>query len=66
MINRLRLFEEIPFTEFEDFTGLPISSVEQTIENAVAQKLLITTNNGWKVTPLGHRYLNELLTQFMD
>lgn len=66
MLNRLRLFEEIPFTEFEYFTGLAIRTVDQAIQNAVARKLLMTKSNGWKVTPLGHRYLNELLTLFMD
>ncbi|WP_372881060.1 radical SAM family heme chaperone HemW [Psychromonas sp.] len=66
MINRLRLFEDIPFTEFVDFTGLLVSSIDRQIQKAVAKKLLITKNNSWQVTPLGHRYLNELLTLFMN
>ncbi|MGB5445127.1 MAG: radical SAM family heme chaperone HemW [Psychromonas sp.] len=65
MINRLRLFEAVPFSEFEDFTGLPVSSIDQPIKNAVAKQLLISKNHSWEVTPLGHRYLNELLTLFM-
>ena len=66
MINRMRLFETIPFTEFEDFTGLSIHSVNQPIQNAITKNLLIEDEDSWKVTPLGHRYLNELLTLFMN
>jgi putative oxygen-independent coproporphyrinogen III oxidase len=66
MLNRLRLFENIPFTEFEDYTGLPITHIEQAINQAVAKKLLIVNDDNWQITPLGHRYLNELLTLFME
>ena len=66
MINRLRLFEAIPFTEFEDFTGLNVDSINKPIQNAIAKDLLIEHEESWKVTPMGHRYLNELLTLFMD
>ena len=66
MINRLRLFENIPFTEFEDFTGLPLKSIANCIHAAIAKDLLIENEHSWQVSPLGHRYLNELLILFMD
>ncbi|MFT6926622.1 MAG: putative oxygen-independent coproporphyrinogen III oxidase [Psychromonas sp.] len=66
MINRLRLFEDIPFNEFEDFTGLSLDSIKQPIQTAIAKSLLVAHGSHWQVTPLGHRYLNELLTLFMD
>jgi putative oxygen-independent coproporphyrinogen III oxidase len=66
MMNRLRLFEPIPFAEFEAYTGLPLSVIQQPIEKAIAKKLLSRDATSWQVTSLGHRYLNELLTQFID
>ena len=36
------------------------------IERALAKKLLTRDATSWRVTALGHRYLNELLTLFMD
>lgn len=66
MLNRLRLFEPIPFAEFEAYTGLPLSAIEPEIERALAKKLLTKDATSWRVTALGHRYLNELLTLFMD
>jgi len=66
MLNRLRLFEPIPFSEFEAYTGLSIDSIKQPIADALAKKLLTKDAVSWQVTALGHRYLNELLTLFMD
>jgi putative oxygen-independent coproporphyrinogen III oxidase len=66
MMNRLRLFENIPFAEFESYTGLPTTHIEQTIEKAVTKKLLIVNDESWQITTLGHRYLNELLILFME
>jgi oxygen-independent coproporphyrinogen-3 oxidase len=66
MMNRLRLFEPVPFREFEAYTGLPLSSIKEPTEKALAQKLLTKDSTSWLVTDLGHRYLNELLTLFMD
>jgi len=66
MMNRLRLFEAIPFSEFEAYTGLSIDSIKQPIAKALAKKLLTKDATSWQVTALGHRYLNELLTLFMD
>jgi len=66
MINRLRLFEDIPFNEFENFTGLILDSIKQPIQTAIAKNLLVAHGNHWQVTPLGHRFLNELLTLFMN
>jgi putative oxygen-independent coproporphyrinogen III oxidase len=66
MINRLRLLEDIPFSEFEDFTGLRLKSIAHPIQTAIAKKLLVENEQSWQVTPSGHRYLNDLLTLFMD
>lgn len=65
MLNRLRLFQPIPFTEFEAYTGLSVASIDQAIEEAIRKKLLTKNNDSWEVTTLGHRYLNELLNLFI-
>lgn len=66
MLNRLRLFEPIPFAEFEAYTGLSIDTIKEPIAQAIAKKLLSQEESCWQVTSLGHRYLNELLTLFID
>ena len=66
MMNRLRLFEPIPFHEFEQYTGLSIDSISDPIQTAINKKLLIKNSDHWLITELGHRYLNELLQLFMD
>ena len=66
MINRLRLMEDIPFSEFENYTGLKRNLLEKQLQQAVAKELMIVDKEVCRVTPLGHRYLNELLTIFMD
>ena len=66
MLNRLRLFEPIPFAEFESYTGLSTEQIESSVTEAIDKKLLTKNATCWQVTTLGHRYLNELLTIFME
>ncbi|WP_354625389.1 radical SAM family heme chaperone HemW [Psychromonas sp. MME2] len=66
MMNRLRLFEVIPFKEFEAYTGLSVATIEPAITAAINKNLLVKNSDNWQVTELGHRYLNELLTLFME
>ena len=65
MMNRLRLFQPIPFSEFEAYTGLSIQEIDASIDEAINKKLLTKHHDHWQVTPLGHRYLNELLNLFI-
>ncbi|WP_094751443.1 radical SAM family heme chaperone HemW [Psychromonas sp. CD1] len=65
MLNRLRLFAPIPFTEFEAYTGLSLESIDLPISQAIHKKLLIKKQDHWLVTDLGHRYLNDLLQLFI-
>jgi len=66
MINRLRLMEAIPFAEFEDYTGLPRAALDKQLQHSIDKELVTVEQEYFQVTPLGHRYLNELLTIFMD
>lgn len=66
MINRLRLMEVIPFAEFENYTGLTRAVLDKQLQLAIKKELVTVDNDFFQVTPLGHRYLNELLTIFME
>ena len=66
MMNRLRLMEDIPLAEFEDYTGLARSVLDKQLQQATEKNLMRVSADTCQVTPLGHRYLNELLTMFMD
>jgi oxygen-independent coproporphyrinogen-3 oxidase len=66
MMNRLRLMEDIPFEEFEHYTGLQRNVLDPLLQQAIKKGLMTVNEDNCKVTPLGHRYLNELLTMFME
>ncbi|WP_423185837.1 radical SAM family heme chaperone HemW [Alishewanella sp. d11] len=64
-MNRFRLLEPCPINDFGAFTGLPLSSITEPIEEALAKALLTQQATSWQVTPKGARYLNDLLTLFI-
>jgi len=66
MMNRLRLMEDIPLSEFEHYTGLTRAALNTPLQQAIDKNLMQLDGDVCRVTQLGHRYLNELLTLFMD
>ncbi|PJG83911.1 radical SAM family heme chaperone HemW [Caviibacterium pharyngocola] len=64
-MNRFRLLEAVPKTDFEGLTGLPQSAVEKTINWALNKKFITETDRTWQVTEQGKLFLNELLTEFL-
>ncbi len=67
MMNQLRLRQTFTLTSYENATGLKRDSIIKKLSLAVDKQLLIATNEGetWQVSPLGHRYLNDLLEMFL-
>ncbi|WP_018690983.1 radical SAM family heme chaperone HemW [Algicola sagamiensis] len=65
-MNRFRLVEPCPKDSFSTMTGLPLSMIETPIKKALAKGLLKENQDSWQVTPTGSRYLNELLTLFIE
>ncbi|MBL4942460.1 MAG: radical SAM family heme chaperone HemW [Colwellia sp.] len=75
MMNQLRLFSSFTLAHYQQRTGLAASSVLPTLLQAQAKKMMINTQGSsaekfsieskWQVTPLGHRYLNDLLELFL-
>ena len=64
-MNRFRLLEVVPKSEFEQFTGLPLSTVDKKMAWALDQKFITETDRTWQVTEHGKLFLNELLEAFL-
>ena len=61
-MNRFRLVEPCPKSDYLDFTGLPLDKkTKGNLQIAITRGLLVETTTHWQVTPLGRRYLNTLL-----
>ncbi|MGS2720715.1 radical SAM family heme chaperone HemW [Paraglaciecola aestuariivivens] len=61
-MNRFRLVEPCPKTDYQDFTGLALDAyTNSNLAKAREKGLLTETAEHWQVTPLGRRYLNTLL-----
>jgi len=70
MMNQLRLFSSFTLSHYQQRTGLAASTILPTLQQAQSKQLMIcidkTSNQeAWQVTPLGHRYLNDLLELFL-
>ena len=65
MLNRLRLVEGFSISDFEGATGLRIGDIEAELQEAETKGLLEATAEGWKPTPRGHNYLNDLQSLFL-
>ena len=70
MMNQLRLFSSFTLADYQQRTGLPASTVLPTLKQAQQKKLMsceenLSLKSNWQVTPLGHRYLNDLLALFL-
>ncbi|PTB85164.1 YggW family oxidoreductase [Pseudidiomarina aestuarii] len=64
-MNQLRLNEAIPKVRFSERTGLAVELAESAIAAAVKQGLLTSTPTEWQTTPLGRRYMNNILDQLI-
>ena len=69
MMNALRLTAGVPQALFVERTGLPLAAIENSALAAVANArragLLDTADGYLRPTPLGRRFLNRLLAEFM-
>ncbi|EIJ70418.1 radical SAM family heme chaperone HemW [Pasteurella bettyae] len=64
-MNRFRLLEIVPKSEFRAYTGLSESTIAQQINWAVEQNYIIETETTWQITEHGKLFLNELLEAFL-
>ncbi|WP_298441839.1 radical SAM family heme chaperone HemW [uncultured Ferrimonas sp.] len=64
-MNRLRLLEPMPLAELNERTQLQAADVADTLDWALQRKLIDRDTKQMQLTERGHRYLNELLGQFL-
>lgn len=64
-MNRFRLLEACPKTDFTAYTGLPVETVSAALARATQLGLVNDSAQHWQITPHGVRYLNELLQLFL-
>jgi putative oxygen-independent coproporphyrinogen III oxidase len=64
LMNRLRLMTPIPKSEFEARTGLSAGTVAEGMLRGEQRGLLTQTDSHWQLTPKGHMFVNDLLSQF--
>lgn len=65
MLNALRLKKLIPWDLFVARTGLEQKDITAKLNKLVDKNLMAVHTNGFEVTPLGHRFLNDVLTEFL-
>jgi len=66
MMNALRLTEGFDPVLFERHTGLPLSNITESLEQAVDKELLHVSDDMIQASAHGQRYLNNLLGIFMS
>jgi oxygen-independent coproporphyrinogen-3 oxidase len=65
MLNALRLNEGFACAEFTGRTGLRIDAIAPRLAAARERGLLEPSATGWRATPLGLRFLNDLQATFL-
>lgn len=65
MMNGLRLIEGVPSRLFEERTGIKIESIETKLSKLVGDNLLENYVEILRTTPMGQRFLNNVLSVFM-
>ena len=65
MLNRLRVFDETKYDEFETTTRLNFSTVKDKLEKAKGDGLLRFSDTGYSLTDKGRWMLNDILELFL-
>ncbi len=65
LLNALRLAEGFTETLFRERTGLDPDILRERLERALARGLLMRDARGIRATPLGARFLNDILVEFL-
>ncbi|MDQ2972594.1 MAG: radical SAM family heme chaperone HemW [Rhodanobacteraceae bacterium] len=65
MLNALRLNDGVPIEDFAARTGLPLADIEVPMRDARARGWLCDDANWLRATPLGQRFLNDVIELFL-
>jgi coproporphyrinogen III oxidase-like Fe-S oxidoreductase len=63
--NALRLTEGVPAALFQERAGVPLSCIDDRLREAETRGLLVRDARRIAPTPLGQRFLNDLLQIFL-
>lgn len=66
MLNALRLIDGVPMADFAERTGLSTERIGTALERARAQGWLTCEPGLLQTTPLGQRFLNDVISGFLD
>jgi oxygen-independent coproporphyrinogen-3 oxidase len=66
MLNALRLIDGVPMADFAERTGLPAERIAEALAHARRQGWLTDTPDRLHTTPLGQRFLNDVISAFLD
>ena len=65
MLNALRLIDGVPMADFTERTGLPATTIAQGLALCLKRGWLIDDPTTLRTTPLGQRFLNDVIEAFM-
>ena len=65
MLNALRLIDGVPSHFYNERTGLNFGTIAHAVKDATARGLLDKNPSRLQTTPLGQRFLNDLLQLFL-
>ena len=65
MLNALRLVEGFEVRTFTSRTGLPWETVAGTMADLVGEGLIVAAGTCYRASPLGLRFLNDILLRFV-
>src|SRR5215469_3060722 len=65
MLNALRLVEGFEVANVTARTGLPWEAVAQTMADLVGEGLIVASGTCYRASPLGLRFLNDVLLRFV-
>ena len=66
MLNALRLIDGVSMDDFAERTGLPAARIATALARARAQGWLQEGRQRLRTTPLGQRFLNDVIAGFLD
>lgn len=66
MLNALRLIDGVPMADFAERTGLPVERIGDALVRARAKGWLTNETDCLRTTALGQRFLNDVISGFLD
>lgn len=66
MLNALRLIDGVPFADFSERTGIPMERIASALASARERGWLVEDAERLQTTALGQRFLNDVISSFLD